>query len=404
MAQPTPLSRLPGYDTAPDVYETPDLTDDTSTTVQTTSQHTSSAGSSSEDEEEGGVSRRRLFPSAARERFSRQGKGLDVEVRGAGFGDRVGGGRKGYRVSRKRSGEDEETLEEKIARLRREVEECRVLAAAEGDGEGEDEDGEMEGLRRALDGMEGRRRRSTVKRAEGAVRNLEDGERAGRENGHADADEGTAGKVADFDIRLAALEKSLGLSSLDASGSDAISAPLLPSLEMLDQQMNALMAANSLAGLEAASSRIKQLREEAEQLSSMAVGEAHDGHANGTSTPTSETSTSAAPPTMSRADLEKLQSLYTLLPTLQSLSPTVPAVIERLRSLRTLHSGAVNAAAELEEVERRQGEMDQELKAWREGLKRVEKGVEEANEANGRNGKVVQGWVRDLEVRAEKLR
>ena len=401
MAQPTPLSRLPGYDTAPDVYETPELTDDTSTTLQTShdSASESSASPSGSDDESYGVSRRRLFPSAARERFSRQGKG--VEVRGAAFGERLDGVRKGYRVGK---GAEAETLEERIARLKREVEECRALAGEDQDEDGGEEGmgGEMEGLRRVLEGLEGRRVRKTVRRAGAAQRGV-NGDRGGADDGKTDPAEGETSRIADFDNRLAALEKSLGLASLDAPGSEAVSAPLLPSLNMLDQQLNALMTANSLASLKAASSRIRKLREEAEQLSSMSPTGEHDGTANGTSSPTFDTSASTAP-ALSRADFEKLQSLYTMLPTLQSLSPTVPALIDRLRSLRTLHSGAANAAAELEDVERSQEEMDQELKAWREGLERVEKGVEEANEANGRNGKVVQGWVRDLEGRIENLR
>ena len=35
MAAPSRLAALPGYDTAPDVYETPELTDDTSATQYT---------------------------------------------------------------------------------------------------------------------------------------------------------------------------------------------------------------------------------------------------------------------------------------------------------------------------------------------------------------------------------
>jgi nuclear migration protein JNM1 len=47
--------------------------------------------------------------------------------------------------------------------------------------------------------------------------------------------------------------------------------------------------------------------------------------------------------------------------------------------------------------------MESELKAWREGLEKVEQAVGEASEANGRNGKVVEAWVRELEGRMKKL-
>ncbi|KAI7117202.1 hypothetical protein KC324_g18891, partial [Hortaea werneckii] len=78
MTEPSRLAGLPGYDTAPDVYETPaaDLTDSTSVATQQTSPRSPSESSATsdeddeggddDDEEAFGVSRRRLYPSQAR--------------------------------------------------------------------------------------------------------------------------------------------------------------------------------------------------------------------------------------------------------------------------------------------------------------------------------------------------
>ena len=388
MAAPSRLAALPGYDTAPDVYETPELTDDTSTTQHTAPSEeeedcttsTSATGSEDDSESESGVvSRRRLKPGHARERFTREGKG--VEVKGGRFGDRVGGlGGRGYRVgATSRRGEDE-SLGERVARLRREVEECRVLAEGEEGGEIVGQ-GEMEGLRRVLEGLETNKGRA-IKAQDNGVQIEKVSEETGQE-------------VADFDARLSVLEKSLGLSSLDGGAPET---PLIPSLALLDRQFGALMSASSIASLEAASVRIKKLKEEAEQLSSGATATTAQQE-NGSLTPDPTT----AQPGISASDIEKLRSLHNLLPTLQSLSPTVPALLDRLRSLHTLHAGAANAASELEDLERRQDDFDKELNEWREGLEKVEKAVREADEANGRNGKVVQGWVQDVEGRMSKL-
>ena len=193
-------------------------------------------------------------------------------------------------------------------------------------------------------------------------------------------------KVTDFDSRLTALEQTLGTTSLfDANNSNAIATPILPTLTLLDHQLAALSTSTSLSNLETASARLSKLRAE-----------------TSISRPTSSSS-SAEQAEISSDDLTKLQSLYTLLPTLQSLAPTVPALLTRLHSLRTLHAGAANAASELEDVEKGQMEMESELKAWREGLEKVEQAVGEASEANGRNGKVVEAWVRELEGRVGKL-
>ena len=388
MAAPSRLAALPGYDTAPDVYETPELTDDTSTTHHTapsevddtTSTSATTDSENDSDSESGVVSRRRLKPSHARERFTREGKG--VEIKDGRFGDRVGGlGGRGYKVSQVSRRENNESLGERVARLKREVEECRVLAEG-ANGDGAVGEGDMEGLRRVLEGLQTSKGRD-VRTRDGDIESDK-------------VNEETSKGVAEFDARLSVLEKSLGLASLDGGAPEA---PLLPSLALLDRQFGALMNASSLASLEAASARIRKLKEEAEQLS-LPSESTTQPQSSGTTTPTSETTAQHG---MSPVDIEKLRALHNLLPTLQSLSPTVPALLDRLRSLHTLHAGAANAASELEDVEKSQADLDKEMKEWRQGLEKVEKAIREADEANGRNGKVVQGWVKDVEARMSKL-
>ncbi|KAK0833106.1 hypothetical protein LTR73_002194 [Friedmanniomyces endolithicus] len=431
MTEATRLSGLPGYDSAPDVYETPDLTDDAATATTTTTLPTSprsatedtDATSESNDDEDdddlgadharkeagsggAGVSRRRLYPERARRKFgAASGR---VEVEGVDLSDRVDGGRQGYRVRRRRSGrrsgrrggvegsdgEMEEGLGERMARLRREVEECRVLA--EGGRNEEVEQGEgvagvgVEEVPVARDRRKGQQSAPRPPAVNGAVIQ----EALGLDDDV--LDEQTLGRVADFDTRLVELEQALGISSLDAATADALSTPVLPSLTALDQQLSALASATSLTHLEAASSRLQKLRGEAEQLSQAAATRSPPVNGNAAE--------SQGAHLLSQDDMEKLQLLFQLLPNLQSLSPTVPALLARLRSLRTLHTSAASAAAELDEVERRQAHMDEELAQWRAGLSRVEKVVGQASEANGANGRFVDEWVKDLEGRVRAVR
>ena len=324
------------------------------------------------------LSRRRLYPDVARRRFGAESRGL--RGKGVDLSERVDGGRRGYRVRRRRSREGSEVgtegLEARIARLRREVEEVRLAAQhEEGEGEGDGKGDEVGELGRLLAEVPVQKRQGG--RGESAVLHAE------RED---EGSEQTLQKVTDFDSRLTSLEQTLGTTSLfDTSNPNALSTPILPTLTLLDNQLAALSTSTSLSNLETASARLSKLRAE-----------------TSTSRPTSSSSTSD-PAEISSDDLIKLQNLYTLLPTLQSLAPTVPALLTRLHSLRTLHAGAANAASELEDVETRQVEMEAELKAWREGLEKVEQAVGEASEANGRNGKVVEAWVRELEGRVMGL-
>ncbi|KAF7198506.1 hypothetical protein HII31_00245 [Pseudocercospora fuligena] len=211
--------------------------------------------------------------------------------------------------------------------------------------------------------------------------------------------EQTLSRVSAFDSRLAALESALGISALD-NLTESQATPILPSLTLLDHQLASLTSATNLSSLEQISSRIQKLKLEAQTLAHLqqqsANGKPSSSHAE-------DDEDEEAPTLLTSEDMTRLQSLYTLLPTLQSLSPTVPALMTRLRSLRTLHTTAANASADLESLEQRQAEMDQELKMWREGLEKVEEAVKNADEANGRNGSTVRGWVDDLEKRVKAL-
>ncbi|KAI7322621.1 hypothetical protein KC315_g8770 [Hortaea werneckii] len=404
MTELSRLAGLPGYDTAPDVYETPaaDLTDSTSVATQQTSPRSPSESSATsdeddeggddDDEEAFGVSRRRLYPSQARSRFASTSR--QVEARNVDLSDRVDGRRRGYKVRRGvvAGEEEEEGLEARIARLRREIEECRAEAAQTGQGDGEQEGGDGEGvesLSRLLSSVEMPRRQGTrSSQVLARPTTTEDDKGIARDAAEGDmTDEQMLGKVTDFDTRLSALEQALGLSSLDSATAEGLTTPLLPSLTLLDQQLTALSTASSLTNLEAASSRLSKLKTEAQQLGSREGDDDEVGAA-----------------ALHPEDQEKLQPLYTLLPNLQTLAPTVPAILTRLRSLRTLHTTAANAGTSLDALEQKQAEMEKELKAWREGLEKVEQAVSQADEANGRNGKVVEGWVKELEGRMKTLR
>ncbi|KAF2858784.1 hypothetical protein K470DRAFT_265811 [Piedraia hortae CBS 480.64] len=343
MAEQSRLALLPGYDTAPDVYETPDLTDDTSEQESTPTLSLDENGefsdrSAGEDNDEC-ISHRRLQPRRARVLF--------------------GGKKEGY--SRGGSGlyGEEESLKARIARLKREAVECQTQV------QGRDEEGDMESLNRLLSELEirGTRSRVPAPRPEQSEQPV--------------ADEQTLSRATDFDKRISALEKCLGVSSLD----DPVpAAPVLHSLLALDEQFAALTAGGSLSSIEAASARVTKLRYDAEQLCSPSEDEL-----------------------LSAEDVNKLRQMFGLLGPLGNLAPTIPALMNRLRSLRTLHASAAEAEAELESVIQQQAEVDHQIKAWKEGLERVEKAVTEAEATNERNARVVESWVGELEERARAL-
>lgn len=401
MAEINRFANLPGYDDQQEIYETPELTDDTSTTTaqRSPSPTTSSATSENDDDESFGVSRRRLYPERARSRFDRTDK--RVETKGVDLSDRVDGRRRGYGIRKGRGvrEEEDEGLETKIARLKREIEECRVLAKENGQAENGaeekvDED-EINSLSKVLADVEVAED-SKKRRAQKPTEHAPQTEDTDVEQDL--TDDQVLQRVAVFDTRLASLETALGIHSFDANLGDPESSvaatPLLPTLSLLDQQLSALTSATSLTNLEAVGGRVRKLNEELASAQSQGAPQQKE---------TEDEEGSSTTAVLSPHDYKQLQSLYPLLPTLQNLSPTIAPLLARLRSLRQLHSNAATAAEDLDALETRQGELEQELKTWRQGLEKVEQVVGKADEANGRNGRVVEGWVKELEGRIRSL-
>ncbi|KAI9842037.1 MAG: hypothetical protein M1837_007533 [Sclerophora amabilis] len=203
--------------------------------------------------------------------------------------------------------------------------------------------------------------------------------------------------TSEFDSRLTALESLLGTPTA-LSPSPIL--PILPTILTLSEKLSALtttLTTSPPSSLDAVSQRIHRLTSEAESLSA-------PSRRQGVSHPSSS-SHSLTPPDQSLTPevVQKINSLHAILPTLTHLSPTLAPLLERLRSLRRLHSEATSAAQGLDELERRQGMLEGEIGKWREGLERLEGKVKEGEGTMGENVKVVEAWVKGLEARVKDL-
>lgn len=413
LALPYRILNLP-QDNAPDIYETPDLVDDAST-LQTSTGARSPSPTNSEDSDTN-IIRQRLQPDQARNQFL----GSRVDAREADFSDRLGEKRRSYQVSTRRrrgtargdAGEEEEDwsegeeegVERKLARLRREVEEVKAEFArrktqGQEDGEetGEDEEDENEESVNELSKVLQQMRTSSMPAADAQTqlmrrlnkqprdtditdRSTSETAPSGTASATESSDTQTLSRVADFDTRLTALERALGISTLDPTSPDTTITPILPTLSHLDTQLQILSSPSSLEAL-------------AQRLQSLPTP--------GPDQPPSSNETAGS--ILTPEDTTKLHSLFSLLPTLTTLSPTLPLLLDRLRSLRSLHANAASASQALDEVEKRQGEMEAEIRAWREGLEKLETAVREAEGGMRGNVGVVEEWVRGLEGRVGKL-
>jgi nuclear migration protein JNM1 len=348
--------------------------------------------------------------------------------------------------------DEDESLERRLARLRREAEEVKLelerrRAQNEEDGnpnaDGDSEyiDDGVEGLNRLLDTLNssarGGRTPTSVeaslskKIATGPKPSLKgtDGLEPSTPVEHS-AEQSTSSilfQAAAFDRRLTLLETFLGAPAVSttSSSSNPQMNPILPTLGTLSNQLTILTTTIASATsttpthLDEISTRIRNLTANAEALTTArkramaAAKEAADAESHGP-TPSSpskrrhshkgSTSAVASPAILEDSShTAKIHALYTTLPTINNLSPVLPSVLERLRSLRSMHAGAATAADDLEALENGQEELMADVARWREGLEEVEKKVRDGEKAMGKNLDTVGWWVGGLEERLKGL-
>lgn len=219
----------------------------------------------------------------------------------------------------------------------------------------------------------------------------------------------TLSKVTSFETRLSALEAALGIDSLPLPTQDRPTAkPLLPTLDTLDRQLTTLTTSTD-SSLDTLSRRVRQLISDTQTLeSARKAARAAATEEPSTSVPSAKSTADVhSPEATALADpdnVAKIHALYGTLPTIESLAPLLPATLDRLRSLRALHADAGMASQTLRRVEERQESVREEIGEWRDGLDKVEKAVQDGAGRTRENAAVVEGWVRELEGRVEKLR
>ncbi|KAL7799127.1 Dynamitin domain-containing protein [Trichoderma ceciliae] len=423
MALNRKYAALPDLDSAPDIYETPELTDDNST-IPTTAARTLSDDEfcGVDDDESQSISRSRLRIDEARSRFSP----ANIDISGADFSDRVDGKRRSYKASSRRQrilqdgteelgdlseDDDAESLERKIARLKREVEETKDeyakrkgAAAAAGDDDTSLGDMRLESLSQTLDDLSRRSGITSVKKIDSISSSANEPVTESLEAGptytitYAPTYEQThaLAKAADFDRRLLILERSLGInsSSVSEAGEGGLPRAILPTLDSLEKQVSTLSQA-STANLDTISRRVRALASEQDKLNesrekAKALREELGKHAG---SPPADTSDQEA----------KINALYAILPTIENLTPILPPLLDRLRSLRAIHAGAATASQTLDQIEKQQAEIAAEVKLWKDGIEKLENTVSNGDKVMKANVEVMEGWVKDLEQRLEKL-
>ncbi|KAJ8115079.1 hypothetical protein OPT61_g3196 [Boeremia exigua] len=404
---------LPGIDTAPDVYETPELAEDVSTIQASTAISESDYDDS--DPDSSAVNHQRLKTDQARDRFQPS----RVDANGVDFSDNIAQ-RQAYRTytrQRRRgeilgddSDEEQESFSRKLMRMKRELQEL------EDEYERRKQSGDKNSIeerdaREVIDVISDKVDEIYVSRRGGAqplldrtIQKFNDYEPfapsskitaaiasqpalPGTQIQRSQLDQVLA-QATDFDQRITQMENSLGLNgnTIPEMSEDA-TYPVFTTLQRLEQTLGAISDATS-NNLDGASQQIKKLIEEAEELKEARLEASRAGSSDDITTPDQEA---------------KINALYGTLPSIDKLSPILPLVLERLRTLRLVHTSAWQADELLTELESRQSKQEEEIKNWEKQLELVEEDVKKHEKAMQGNVKVVGDDIKMLEEKIAKL-
>lgn len=216
-------------------------------------------------------------------------------------------------------------------------------------------------------------------------------------------DTSTLVATAELEARLSALEGLLGLTTIQASTTASSLTPVLPLLTKLSTQVQ-ILTNTSTPVLEAASRKIKTLVNDSEKLQeAQKRSRAVESSILSSSVGTPTESGTVQPSPLLLQEKEKINALFGTLNTIDTLSPLLPGVLDRLRTLRAIHANAGEASKRLEEVEKKVDGMDGEILKWKEVLEKAEEIVKEAEGRIEKNAEVVEGWVKGVEEKVERL-
>lgn len=384
------------------------------------------------------IDRQRLDPDEARTHFLPP----HSSAKDSGLAARISAKRRQYRGSTTTgpetiqntdptglSDDDDESLERKVARLRREISEVKGLFEKRKSNGKFDSvatplngDGPLDTLNEVLDDVykplsHGAASRvvhtlSSVPRTPGDSKSVTHAEPTKQneqlpsytvtyaptyQQSHALA------KAADFDARLSLVETLLGVETIHLPTQDrSPTSAIIPVLDNLDRQISTLSSSTN-SSLDLIDRKIKQLTHDTQKLADVRNAARTAQDALNLSMEIAYIDTQNVRDAEESEKTSKINALYGTLPTIESLAPLLPAVLDRLRSLQSVHAGAATANQNLSKLETRQQSMAEEIKNWRVGLEKVEKAMGQGEQTMMENAKVVEAWVKELEDRMQRF-
>uniref|UniRef100_A0A060T3T4 ARAD1C39512p n=1 Tax=Blastobotrys adeninivorans TaxID=409370 RepID=A0A060T3T4_BLAAD len=275
-----------------------------------------------------------------------------------------------------------ETLNARIARLKREVEEVSRLK------ETQQQAAEIDNLRNVLDSFSTKNDKTKNQFYSDLGSQSSEGDRSQMKPTLATTTSFTPGtdlytsRLIEADQRIAQLERIIGTGKVES--------PLVLSLQECQQKL--MLLTGSQKGLGAATSAIQQVTASLEQLrtvhqqlsQSMAYAKDID-----------------LPPQL--VEVRKVDQLYEKLPALESQASLVPLILSRIKSLQAIHADARDAIDAIRDIDNTVQTLKTGMSEWMETLKSIETKIQDHINLSKKNQEQVEAWVKNVESRIANL-
>lgn len=211
-------------------------------------------------------------------------------------------------------------------------------------------------------------------------------------------------QLASLEDRISKLEKIIGLAEADSF--KASYRPVLETLQDLRQRLQLLTS--TPAALDMAANNLRNLITSIEKLKS--------GKATRQPSTTSPSSSGTAPdhPSTSQSELPsvidanglpvsqaaKIDQLYSKLPVVEKFHILLPKILERLKSLRGIHADAESTNLSVRDMDSVILGLKTDIKNWQSALVSVEEKLTKFETMSSENKKEVKEWIDDLRSRA----
>lgn len=299
-----------------------------------------------------------------------------VETTDADFSGRIGNSElaKSYRVGRA------ETLEMKLARIERELDDTARMAEAERNAKAKNK---VASLKDVLDKLS-----ISTRPAEEFYSSLGKGINAEKE--HPEHKERSSGdtsersiahEVAALEARVHTLEERIGLGTSGNDGIDKDARPL--SVVLRDLQRKASLLTTNGTAVDAAMKNLEPLMVQAEKLQSTSR-QITAGNKNKQGLELQET---------------KINALYAKLGVIERLQSLAPALLSRLNTLQTIHADAAATQSVVRDIDETLSATKGEFRQWLAALEAVEAKIAEFTKTTAENRNECKKWIASIEKR-----